>query len=127
MPPDLNKAFRKPENCNFCKNVQTAVKLYNVSPDEFEETYAYKGGPVLVSDATVNWTALEVCIMEMLFNFKKKGLAFMTIFIINFHFRLSTIGISKKSTKKPKIKTKTRIANFFLTNLDLKIYSKASV
>lgn len=60
MPLDLNKAFRKPENCDFCKNVETAVRIYNVSPDEFEENYAYKGGPVLVADATVNWTAMEV-------------------------------------------------------------------
>lgn len=79
MPPDLNKAFRKPENCNFCKNVQTAVELYNVLPDEFEENYAYNGGPVLVTDATVNWTAMEVCIMEIFFIFIKKGFAFMKI------------------------------------------------
>ena len=57
MPAFLTKAFRPPEDCGFCKNVDEAIRLQSVSPAEFEEKYAYKGGPVIVTDAMTNWTA----------------------------------------------------------------------
>ncbi|KXJ75213.1 hypothetical protein RP20_CCG012129 [Aedes albopictus] len=56
---DLQKAFRPPESCNFCREVRDVSRLANVDPNEFELNYAYAGGPVIVSDATANWTATE--------------------------------------------------------------------
>uniref|UniRef100_A0A6E8VTW5 Cupin-like domain-containing protein n=2 Tax=gambiae species complex TaxID=44542 RepID=A0A6E8VTW5_ANOCL len=60
MPAQLQKAFRPPESCDFCRAVRgTVPRLSNVSPTEFARDYAYRGGPVIVTDATVNWTAVE--------------------------------------------------------------------
>lgn len=61
MPDQLSKAFRPAENCAFCSNVTAVVKLANLTPDEFERDFAYSGVPVIITDATVNWTAVEVC------------------------------------------------------------------
>ncbi|XP_053666452.1 uncharacterized protein LOC128715572 [Anopheles marshallii] len=60
MPAQLQKAFRPPEGCGFCRAVhRTVPRLSNVSPAEFAREYAYRGGPVIVTDATANWTAVE--------------------------------------------------------------------
>uniref|UniRef100_A0A182PJR8 Cupin-like domain-containing protein n=1 Tax=Anopheles epiroticus TaxID=199890 RepID=A0A182PJR8_9DIPT len=60
MPSQLQKAFRPPENCGFCRAVRgTVPRLSNVSPAEFARDYAYRGGPVIVTDATTNWTAVD--------------------------------------------------------------------
>lgn len=69
MPDDLQKLFRPPENCKFCRGVKEAPRLQNVSPDEFEDTYAYSGGPVVITDATSNWTALEVSSIDNICQF----------------------------------------------------------
>lgn len=60
LPRDIRGAFRPPENCNFCENVKEIEQVTNISPREFERKYAYSGVPVIVKDATVNWTALTV-------------------------------------------------------------------
>uniref|UniRef100_A0A182QY81 Cupin-like domain-containing protein n=1 Tax=Anopheles farauti TaxID=69004 RepID=A0A182QY81_9DIPT len=60
MPSQLQKAFRPPESCGFCRSVHgTVPRLANVDPAEFARDYAYRGGPVIVTDATTNWTAME--------------------------------------------------------------------
>lgn len=59
LPSELSKVFRTPENCNFCENVTEVDRVENISPDEFEEKYAYTGKPVIVTDATTSWTALQ--------------------------------------------------------------------
>ncbi|XP_055551082.1 uncharacterized protein LOC129733321 [Wyeomyia smithii] len=59
MPNQLQKALRPPESCNFCQDVRNVPRIANVDPDEFEQKYAYSGGPVIVTDATANWTATE--------------------------------------------------------------------
>ncbi|XP_058063002.1 uncharacterized protein LOC131212931 [Anopheles bellator] len=59
MPDQLQKAFRPPESCSFCQAVNSVPRLANVSPGEFAERYAYRGGPIIVTDATTNWTAPE--------------------------------------------------------------------
>ncbi|XP_058446636.1 uncharacterized protein LOC131427454 [Malaya genurostris] len=59
MPNQLQKVFRPPESCQFCKDIRNVPRIANVDPDEFERKYAYSGGPVIVTDATVNWTATE--------------------------------------------------------------------
>ncbi|XP_037039984.1 bifunctional arginine demethylase and lysyl-hydroxylase JMJD6-B [Bradysia coprophila] len=59
LPSELSKIFRPPVNCNFCENVTEVDRVANISPDEFEQRYAYTGRPVIVTDATSSWTALE--------------------------------------------------------------------
>lgn len=60
MPSLLSHAFRKPENCNFCRNVTEIVHISNILPDEFERDFAYNSRPVIITDATTNWTAQQV-------------------------------------------------------------------
>lgn len=60
MPDSLSHAFRPPEDCGFCRNVTQVDRVSNILPTEFERIYAYNARPVVVTDATVNWTALEV-------------------------------------------------------------------
>lgn len=60
LPDSLSRAFRPPEDCGFCRNITKADRVSNISPHEFERKYAYNAKPVIVTDATVNWTALDV-------------------------------------------------------------------
>lgn len=60
LPDTIARAFRPMQSCNFCKDVVTVDSVYNLSPDEFEQKYAYNGRPVVVKDATINWTAPQV-------------------------------------------------------------------
>lgn len=59
MPDSITKALRRPQSCDFCRNVKKVVRLENVTPDEFEENYAYEGTPVIITDAMKNWTAIQ--------------------------------------------------------------------
>ncbi|KAJ6649684.1 Locomotion-related protein Hikaru genki, partial [Pseudolycoriella hygida] len=59
LPQELSKIFRSPENCDFCQNVSKVDRIAKITPDEFERRYAYTGRPVIITDATTNWTALE--------------------------------------------------------------------
>lgn len=69
MPSDIEKIFRPMENCKFCHNINEIKRIENISPDTFEHEYAYNGIPIIVTDATNNWTALNVnIIMYKLFN-----------------------------------------------------------
>lgn len=60
MPRLMRYAFRPPENCKFCENVDKVDRISGITPMEFERKYAYSARPVIVEDATRNWTALEV-------------------------------------------------------------------
>lgn len=60
MPDSASLAFRSPENCEFCRNVDKIERVSNLSPAEFERNFAYNGKPVIVLDATANWTAIDV-------------------------------------------------------------------
>lgn len=60
MPNTLSHAFRKPEACDFCENVTEIVRVANIASNEFERDFAYKARPIIVTDATVNWTASKV-------------------------------------------------------------------
>lgn len=60
LPDSLSHAFRPPEDCSFCRNVTQADRISNISPREFEANYAYNAKPVVVTDATRDWTALDV-------------------------------------------------------------------
>lgn len=60
MPKDLDKIFRKPSDCSFCEGITSGTRISNVDPDEFEEKFAYSGQIAVVTDATKNWTAIDV-------------------------------------------------------------------
>lgn len=60
MPDSLSHAFRRPEDCSFCRNISKVDRVSNISPEEFEKRYAYNAKPVVITDATINWTALDV-------------------------------------------------------------------
>jgi hypothetical protein len=60
MPKDLDKVFRFPDDCSFCRGIQSSKRISNLYPNEFERYYAYNGNVVIVTDATKNWTAIEV-------------------------------------------------------------------
>lgn len=60
LPDSLSHAFRPNEDCGFCRNITQADRIAGIIPSEFEEKYAYNARPVVVTDATVNWTALDV-------------------------------------------------------------------
>ncbi|XP_075219532.1 uncharacterized protein LOC142323588 [Lycorma delicatula] len=60
MPDTLTRALRPPEDCSFCRSVDSVDERSKLSPAEFEEKYAYSGRPVLVKDGMENWTAHHV-------------------------------------------------------------------
>jgi hypothetical protein len=60
MPKDLDKVFRKPDDCSFCLNINSGQWISDIDPNEFEDKFAYNGNVVIVTDATKNWTATEV-------------------------------------------------------------------
>ncbi|KAK7114488.1 uncharacterized protein [Littorina saxatilis] len=58
-PDVITDLFRPPVDCSFCQNVTEAERLHSLLPEDFEDFYAYSGRPVVVVDATKNWSALE--------------------------------------------------------------------
>ncbi|XP_017105256.2 uncharacterized protein [Drosophila bipectinata] len=60
LPRTLRYALRPPESCDFCAKIKNVPRLQNLSPQEFERKYAYNAAPVIVSDATQNWTAVRL-------------------------------------------------------------------
>lgn len=63
MTSDIVPVFRPILKCGFCENVHEIKRIANVTPDDFEEYYAYSGEPVVISDATTNWTASRVSLL----------------------------------------------------------------
>lgn len=59
MPEKLVDVFRPPIECGFCRGITEVDHVTNISPDEFEKTYAYTGRPVVIVDGTKNWTATK--------------------------------------------------------------------
>ncbi|XP_015598996.1 uncharacterized protein LOC107269546 [Cephus cinctus] len=60
FPSFTQKIFRPAEDCSVCLDVKEVEKLSGVDPAFFEERYAYSGRPVVITDATSNWTAPQV-------------------------------------------------------------------
>lgn len=56
---ELSIAFRPPEKCDFCIGISQVKRFTNLSPKDFEEVYAYSGIPLIITDVTKNWSALE--------------------------------------------------------------------
>lgn len=60
MPQQLVRVFRPPEDCSMCRGLRRIDRVSNLSPIGFQETYSDYGRPVVVTDATRNWTAQHV-------------------------------------------------------------------
>lgn len=60
--------FRPPVDCEFCRNVKGFDRVERLTQEEFVSKYAYSGRPVIITDATVNWTATK----HFSFDFFKK-------------------------------------------------------
>ena len=58
-PEKIQNLFRPPVNCSVCVNVTQVDRVSDLSPEQFSLDYAYSGRPVVVTDATGNWTATE--------------------------------------------------------------------
>ncbi|XP_037951075.1 uncharacterized protein LOC119686092, partial [Teleopsis dalmanni] len=58
LPRQLRYAFRPAEKCDFCENISKVARVRTITSNEFESQYAYSATPVIVEDATQNWTAL---------------------------------------------------------------------
>lgn len=57
IPNEIDKIFRYPQNCDFCRGIKSARRISQISPEEFEDKFAYTGEVVIVTDAMTNWTA----------------------------------------------------------------------
>ncbi|XP_013787260.1 uncharacterized protein LOC106471216 [Limulus polyphemus] len=60
VPALVQNAFMPPVDCNICRNLTRVEKISKITPLEFESRFAYKGVPVVITDAMTNWTAPEV-------------------------------------------------------------------
>ncbi|KAL7291432.1 hypothetical protein TKK_0015017 [Trichogramma kaykai] len=58
-PPLAKQIFRPAQDCSICQDVHGIDRLSQIHPREFEDRYAYSARPVVISDATANWTAMQ--------------------------------------------------------------------
>ncbi|KFM64612.1 hypothetical protein X975_14241, partial [Stegodyphus mimosarum] len=68
MPPEVQNMFMPPVDCSMCRNLTEVERVTNISPEDFENRFAYSAVPVIVSDGTKNWTALDVFSFEFFRN-----------------------------------------------------------
>ena len=59
MPAEVQNMFMPPFDCSICRNLTTIERVTNISPEDFENRFAYSTVPVIVSDGTANWTAID--------------------------------------------------------------------
>ncbi|CAG5052620.1 unnamed protein product [Parnassius apollo] len=56
-----------------CVDVTAVQRVANITAEEFEERFAYSPTPVIVTDATVNWKAIEEFKFEFFAEFYRNG------------------------------------------------------
>jgi hypothetical protein len=59
MPDLLFPAVRPIDDCSMCLNVKEIKRVSKISKQEFLDKYAYTGIPVIITDATENWSAMN--------------------------------------------------------------------
>ena len=64
----ITEVLRPPVNCDNCKSLTSVPVERDLSAEDFARKYAYSSVPVLVKDATLNWTAMST----FSFNFFRK-------------------------------------------------------
>ncbi|CAH0729132.1 unnamed protein product, partial [Brenthis ino] len=69
LPLDTKSLFRSPEDCSMCIGVNDVTRLANTSSEEFEDLYAYTTRPIIVTDATNDWKAMETFNFNFFANF----------------------------------------------------------
>ena len=65
-------------NCSMCQDLSSVPKVENISQEEFLTHYAYTGVPLVVTNATAEWTAFKVFdfkFLKKLYNMSKTGRA----------------------------------------------------
>ena len=58
------EAARPVANCGMCKGLSEVPKLSGLTAETFASDYAYNAKPLVVKDATENWTAIQVFTFE---------------------------------------------------------------
>ena len=53
------EAGRPVADCNMCKGLKEVPKISGLTPEEFVEKFAYSSRPLVVTDATKSWTAIQ--------------------------------------------------------------------
>ena len=53
------EAGRPIADCQMCKGLKEVPKLSGLTPEEFVKNFAYSGRPLVVTDATKKWTAMQ--------------------------------------------------------------------
>lgn len=59
MDDYATEIFRPVTHCDFCRNLDGAPIEYNISAATFKLKYAYELVPVLIKEATSNWSAMS--------------------------------------------------------------------
>ncbi|XP_069939978.1 uncharacterized protein [Cherax quadricarinatus] len=57
MPAAVQDVFRPPVECEMCRQVSHVERVSTITPQYFEQRYAYSGRPVVITDGQRNWTA----------------------------------------------------------------------
>lgn len=60
MPFESSKVFRRPEDCSMCINVTQVDKVSDISPEDFDKLYAATARPVVITDGTKGWEAVDL-------------------------------------------------------------------
>ncbi|ELU11050.1 hypothetical protein CAPTEDRAFT_142276 [Capitella teleta] len=55
----LLDVVRPPVDCGICRGITSVDTVSKLSPELFEMKYAYSGRPVVITDATVGWSATK--------------------------------------------------------------------
>ena len=53
------EVYRPRMNCDMCRDIVNVPEEKDLSPETFYEKYSFTGRPVLVKEATSNWTAMS--------------------------------------------------------------------
>ncbi|XP_054280434.1 bifunctional arginine demethylase and lysyl-hydroxylase JMJD6-B [Macrosteles quadrilineatus] len=60
IPDRMASWLRPTEDCSICKGLSQVDSVADISPEEFEERYAYSGRPVVIRDGTNAWPGRQV-------------------------------------------------------------------
>jgi hypothetical protein len=60
MPHLMNAITRPVDDCQMCIGLGEIDRLNHITQDDFVSRYAYSAIPVIIEDATANWTAMNV-------------------------------------------------------------------
>ena len=99
IPDLLYPAVRPIDDCSMCLNVKEIKRVQNISKEEFLNKYAYSGVPVIITDASQNWTAMS----EINFKFLKD--LYHKVEDMAYRKRQAKIDIHENKSKSPILTT----------------------